>query len=117
ERLLFQARRGHPMILLAMGLFFVLILLGLDIGFSMILAAIVGMLSKTAEQIDLVQVPLAILGGVDSAALLTIPLFILAGELMNRGGVTRRLIEWSLAFVGHFRGSLSQVSVMTNFML
>lgn len=105
------------MIALAIGLFILLILLGMDIGFSMILAAIAGMLFRPGADINIVQVPLTMVSGIDQAALLAIPMFILAGEIMNRGGVTRRLIEWSMAMTGHFRGSLSQVSIMTNLIM
>lgn len=98
-------------------LFIVLILIGLDIGFSMITAAMVGMLFKSGGGVDIVQAPLTMLGSIDETALVAIPLFILAGELMNRGGVTLRLINWSMAMVGHLRGSLSQVSLTTNLVM
>lgn len=42
------------------------------------------------------------------------PLFILAGELMNRGGVTKALIDVSMALVGHIRGGLGHVNIMTS---
>lgn len=95
--------------------FFGLLVAGLDVGFAMILAAMIGMLLHGG--IDLVMAPLTVVSGVDSAALMTVPLFVLAGEIMNRGGVTRRLIEWSSAMVGHLRGSLSQVALMTNLIM
>ncbi|MFC3615628.1 TRAP transporter large permease [Lutimaribacter marinistellae] len=47
-------------------------------------------------------------------ALLSMPLFILAGELMNRGGVTKALIDVSMAIVGRIRGGLGHVNVMTS---
>jgi len=97
--------------------FFLLILGGLDVGFAMILAALLGMLIKGGPAIDTVTIPLTLVSHVDTAALLTIPMFILAGEVMNRGGVTRRLVEWSTAMVGHMRGSLSQVSVVSNLIM
>jgi len=102
---------------LIIGLFLLLMLAGMDVGFSMILAAAAGMLVKTDRVVDTVMVPLTMLSGVDSAALVSVPMFILAGEAMNHGGVTRRLIDWSLAMVGHMRGSLSQVSVVTNLIM
>jgi tripartite ATP-independent transporter DctM subunit len=105
------------MILFSVVLFIVLILLGLDIGFAMITAAMIGMLFKGGGGVDIVQAPLSMLGGIDETALVAIPLFILAGELMNRGGVTLRLINWSMAMVGHMRGSLSQVSLTTNLVM
>lgn len=47
-------------------------------------------------------------------SLLAMPLFILAGELMNRGGVTRALIDMSMAIVGRLRGGLGHVNIMTS---
>jgi TRAP-type transport system large permease protein len=105
------------MILLSVLVFFVLLLLGLDVGFSMISAALLGMALRAGGGVDPVMAPLNLVSGVDTAALVTVPLFILAGEAMNRGGVTARLIAWSAAMVGHFRGSLSQVAVVTNLIM
>ncbi len=106
------------MILLSVVAFFALLLVGLDVGFSMISAALLGMVVRGASAgVDPVMAPLNLVSGVDTAALVTVPLFILAGEAMNRGGVTTRLIEWSAAMVGHFRGSLSQVAVLTNLVM
>jgi tripartite ATP-independent transporter DctM subunit len=105
------------MIIISTLVFFVLLLIGLDVGFSMILAALIGMLLRSGAGIDPVMAPLTLVSGVDSSALVTVPLFVLAGEVMNRGGVTRRLIEWSAAMVGHFRGSLSQVAIITNLIM
>lgn len=103
------------MIIISTLVFFGLLVAGLDVGFAMILAALIGMVMHGG--IDPVMAPLTVVSGVDSAALITVPLFVLAGEIMNRGGVTRRLIEWSTAMVGHLRGSLSQVALMTNLIM
>lgn len=97
--------------------FLLLIVLGLDVGFAMIAAAFLGMLLRSGSFEDAVQIPLTAVSSVNTAALITVPLFVLAGELMNRGGVTARLIAWSGAMVGHMRGSLSQVSVLTNLVM
>ncbi len=94
--------------------FFVLIFLGMDIFFSMTLASYVGILAKTTRPVDSSIIPLRMVAGVDEYTLVAIPLFILAGELMNRGGITRRLVDFALAFVGHVRGGLSQVAVIVN---
>ena len=83
----------------------------------MIVAALLGMLLHAGGGVDPVMVPLTLVSGVDSAALVAVPLFVLAGEIMNHGGLTRRLIDWASAMVGHFRGSLSQVSMMTNLVM
>ena len=52
-------------------------------------------------------------GGLDSFALLAIPFFILAGELMGAGGLARRLIDFAAALVGRFRGGLALVNTLT----
>lgn len=58
--------------------------------------------------------PMQMFGGVDSYGLIAIPLFILIGEIMNGGGITRRLVELSMAFVGAVRGGLAYVNVLAN---
>ncbi|MCR5869146.1 MAG: TRAP transporter large permease [Aquincola tertiaricarbonis] len=52
-----------------------------------------------------------LVGGVDSFALLAVPFFILAGELMNSGGISRRIIDMAQAWVGHIRGGLGYVAI------
>jgi tripartite ATP-independent transporter DctM subunit len=49
--------------------------------------------------------------GIDSFPLLAVPFFILAGELMNSGGISRRIIEMAQAWVGHIRGGLGFVAI------
>ncbi len=52
------------------------------------------------------------IGGIDSFPLLAVPFFILAGELLNTGGVTKRLVDLAKALVGHVRGGLGMVVVV-----
>ena len=52
-----------------------------------------------------------LVAGVDSFPLLAVPFFILAGELMNAGGISRRIIEMAQAWVGHIRGGLGFVAI------
>ena len=52
-----------------------------------------------------------LVAGVDSFPLLAVPFFILAGELMNSGGISRRIIEMAQAWVGHIRGGLGFVAI------
>ena len=52
-----------------------------------------------------------LVGGVDSFPLLAVPFFILAGELMNAGGISRRIITMAQAWVGHIRGGLGYVAI------
>lgn len=65
------------------------------------------------------QVPLNVLAstliqGVDSFAFLAIPFFFIAGELMNTGGITRRLLAFASALIGHIRGGLSHVAIVAS---
>jgi len=61
--------------------------------------------------------PQRLFSGVESFGLLAIPLFMLAGELMNSGGITRRLIDFAKSFFGHFRGGLAYVNIIANMFL
>jgi len=52
--------------------------------------------------------------GVDSFPLLAVPFFILAGELMNSGGITRSIVNFSQSLIGHVRGGLAQVNILSS---
>jgi tripartite ATP-independent transporter DctM subunit len=62
----------------------------------------------------LAVLPQQIFSRIDVFALMAMPLFILAGEVMNRGGVTRVLINLAMAMVGRIRGGLGHVNIMTS---
>jgi tripartite ATP-independent transporter DctM subunit len=62
-------------------------------------------------------IPQRLYSGMENYGLLAIPLFMLAGELMNSGGLTKRLIGAAQTIVGHFRGGLAYVNVLANMML
>jgi len=94
--------------------FLALLLIGFDVGFGMVVAAYGGLLAQPDSFLDGTILPLNMVGGVDHYVLVSIPMFILAGELMNGGGLTLRLVDWSQAMVGNVRGSLSQVAILTN---
>jgi TRAP-type transport system large permease protein len=83
----------------------------------MIFAAWIGILTKTGNAVDAIMIPQSMMTGINYYSLVQIPLFILAGELMNRGGLTQRLIDWALAMVGTLKGSLGHVSILTNLVM
>ncbi|WP_071797507.1 TRAP transporter large permease [Natronohydrobacter thiooxidans] len=60
------------------------------------------------------MLPQRMMAGIDQFVLLTIPLFLLAGALMNVGGVTDRIVHFARAMVGHRRGGMSSVSVLSS---
>jgi tripartite ATP-independent transporter DctM subunit len=62
----------------------------------------------------LAVLPQKIFSQIDVFSLLAMPLFILAGEIMNRGGVTKALIDLSMSLVGRLRGGLGHVNIMTS---
>ena len=66
------------------------------------------------EGLPLELVPQRIFTGIDIFLLLAIPLFMLAGEVMNAGRLTDRLVEFSQALVGKVRGGLAMVNVLTS---
>lgn len=102
------------MLTLIIPLFLVAMLVGLDLGFAMILAAVAGIFLKSGQAVGPAMLSTTTVAGVDSFVLVTIPLFVLAGELMNRGGLSQRLIDWALAMMGFMRGALSQASILVN---
>lgn len=104
------------MLLLLFVAFILALLIGLDVGFSMLFSAWLGVVTR-GEDVNPAMIPQFMIAGVDTYALVQVPLFILAGELMNRGGLTLRLIDWAQALVGRIRGSLGHVSILTNLVM
>src|SRR4029453_470663 len=92
-----------------MGAFLLLILIDVPISFALLGGSMVAMVVMGSTVMPAAQ---SMISTVDSFALLAIPLFIAAGDLMNRGGITTRLVDLSHALVGHFRGSLAQTGVV-----
>lgn len=90
----------------------VLLLIGVPVGFSLLGATLIALLSEGT--IPLQTMPQRLALGLDSFPMLAIPLFILAGTIMEAGGITKRLIQLSEVLVGHIRGSLAHVSVVSN---
>jgi C4-dicarboxylate transporter DctM subunit len=96
---------------LLLGSFLVLLALGVPVFFSMGLAALVFILFQGGS-VPLNVLASSLVQGIDSFAFLAIPFFFLAGDLMNTGGITRRLLAFSSSLVGHVRGGLSHVSIV-----
>jgi len=88
--------------------FFILLLMGFPISFAMALSTIIALLlgGYTAEVL-----PLMLVEGIKGYTLLSIPLFILAGNLMNSAGITQRIFDFTSAIIGHIRGGLAQVNI------
>ena len=98
-------------------LFFLAILLvGVPIGICLCLAGVVFILNS-GSTVLFQSFPLQMFAGVDSYGLIAIPLFILIGEIMNSGGITRRLVELAMAFIGSVKGGLAYVNILANMMV
>ena len=92
-------------------MFALLLVLGVPVAFALAAAALATLLYLDLPVIVLVQQMAA---GSGSASLIAIPLFIFAGELMMRGGISERLISLAAALVGRVRGGLGQVSILSS---
>lgn len=99
-------------ILILVGSFAFLLFIGVPISFSIGISTIVTMLLSIEAGPALTTVAQRMATGLDSFALLAIPFFILSGQLMNRGGIARRLIDFAKALVGMFPGGLAFVNIM-----
>lgn len=87
----------------------VLMLLAVPVAFALVLSSIISL--AWVGGINLMIVPQQMIGGIDSLLLLSIPFFLLAGELMTVGGITNRLIDLTNALLGRFRGGLAMSNV------
>ncbi|MEZ6024385.1 MAG: TRAP transporter large permease [Hyphomonadaceae bacterium] len=93
------------------GVFAVLLILGVPVAFSIAAATLATILYLDLPPIVVAQ---QVASGFGKVSLLAIPLFIFAGELMLRGGISERLISLASSFVGHMRGGLGQVTVVAS---
>lgn len=101
------------MTILFLVFFIILLAVGMPVAFAM-LAGPTGEATMRGEPEVMTQLILRLYYGIDSFPLMALPFFVLAGELMNRGGITGRLVELSQTFLGHFRGGLAQANIATS---
>ena len=88
-----------------------LILLSIPIFLSIGLSTTVAFLMSN---LPLFMIPQKMFDGVNSYVLLAVPLFMLAGSLMDQGGMSKRLVDLSESLVGHFRGGLAITSILSS---
>lgn len=96
-----------------LGALLLLIVLGLPVAVALGLTA-VGFYVLTGDFRILAMLPQRMFSATTGFTLLAIPFFILAGNLMNTGGITRRIFDFADACVGHIRGGLGQVNVLAS---
>ena len=93
-------------------LFVLLMMIGVPIAFSIAIIALIGI--SAVPYIPEVTVVLKMFNGLNSFVLLAVPLFILAANLMNHAKISQKLIELSIATVGHIRGGLAHANVLVS---
>ena len=105
---------GQAFIVFSLGML-VLMGIGMNMGLALVLTG-AGM-AYVLDFWDTQLLAQNLVAGVDSFPLLAVPFFILAGELMNSGGISRRIIDMAQAWFGHVRGGLGYVTIGTAIML
>jgi TRAP-type transport system large permease protein len=84
--------------------------LGIPIAFSLLLCGVALMLHMNSFDSQILAQN--VISGADSFPLLAVPFFMLAGEIMNAGGLSRRIVNFAMALVGHVRGGLGYVGIL-----
>ncbi|WP_376871579.1 TRAP transporter large permease [Albirhodobacter sp. R86504] len=102
------------MLLWFMPAFIALILIGLPVVFALLISPIALIMMEGDSRNVVAGLYRNLYNGMDSFPLMALPFFMLAGEVMNRGGITMRLVEFSQAFMGHLRGGLAHVNILSS---
>lgn len=107
------------LLVIMIALLFFFSLIGMEIAWAIGIAGLgfIFLSQFTESPIPYVLFSQMMVEGIDAFALLAIPLFIFAGELMNVAGVTQRIVRFASAIVGHLHGGLANVGVVANFIM
>ena len=97
---------------LLFGSFIVLLILGVPIAVSLAMATMSAIIFSSDITLTLSVVTQRIFGGLDSTSIMAIAFFVLAGNIMTKGGISRRLVEFANCIVGGFRGGMSLAMVL-----
>ena len=100
------------MLVTAFILFFVFLMLGVPIAFSLGLGSVVAIFMD--DKISSMLVAQKLVSSINSFSLMAIPFFMLSGELMEAGGISKRLVNIAKAFVGHITGGIGMVDIGTS---
>ena len=98
-------------IALLLGTFAFLLVIRTPVAFSLLAASV---LTSIYLKIPLMSVGVQMVKGIHSFSLMAIPFFILMGEIMSQGGISKRLIQFANLFVGRMRGGLAQVNIVAS---
>ncbi|WP_320128373.1 TRAP transporter large permease [uncultured Sphaerochaeta sp.] len=93
------------------GSFIFMLVMKFPITFSLFLSSVFTAIFLHIPMMSIVQ---RLVSGVNSFSLLAIPFFILSGEIMSQGGISRRLVGFANALIGRFRGGLAQVNILAS---
>jgi tripartite ATP-independent transporter DctM subunit len=97
--------------LVLFGLFFILMALGMPIAFAIGVAS--SSIVFVSERLPPTFIVSKMFAGLDSFPLMAIPFYILAGNLMTEGGLTQKIVAFANSLVGHVRGGLAHVSIVS----
>ncbi|WP_240375975.1 TRAP transporter large permease [Bacillus piscicola] len=100
------------MIIIVVTVLFAMVLMSMPIGFALAITGLIFLLFFSTVSLEII--PVVMFDGVNSFPLLAIPLFMIAGELMNACDLTRRLINFATSMIGFMRGALAHVTVLTS---
>ncbi len=95
---------------IALLLLLAMVLFGVPIAFVLTIVAYMSLVS--ARSAEIIAVPFAMQNGISSFILLAVPFFILAGNIMTEGGLTKPLADWVCSLVGRFQGGLMQAVIV-----
>ncbi|MBU3908625.1 MAG: TRAP transporter large permease [Gammaproteobacteria bacterium] len=96
-----------------LAVFFGLLVVGVPIGYVLGIAGVLGIIQIGGTEM-LAMAPQRYFAGLDLYTFLAMPLFIFAGEIMNRAGITMRLAEFADALVGHLRGGMAHSCMVSS---
>ena len=100
------------MLLILLLSFLILACFRMPVALALGMAAVVSILSRS--DIPLAAIPHKMVNGIDSYVFIAIPLFLLAGRLMNAGGITDRIFRFARVIVGHISGGLAHANVVAS---
>ena len=106
---------GAVPIVFSLALFLIAVLIGLPVGFALMLSTLSYL--YTTGVVPMIALPQNMSDGVANFILLALPFFIFAGAIMEKGGISLRLVTWVRALVGHLRGGLLQATVVSIYLV
>jgi len=95
-------------------LFFLLMAIGMPVVFALLVGPGLSLVIDGTDGRFFAKLLSTIYNGIYSFPLMAVPFFILAGELMNSGGITRSIVKFSESMIGHVRGGLAQVNILSS---